>query len=108
MLAFFTKSSLMQFPVVSLTFFHLLKINSFGRAVLEGNSSKELSILMYLKVPSLILLFSCYTSLPGPKSVILVSTLMIIFSTASHLWQQPGLAFKFESDRHGTVDWGRK
>ena len=81
MLAFFTKSSLMQFPVGSLTFFHLLKINSFGRAVLEGNSSKELSILMYLKVPSLILLFSCYTGLPGPKSVILVSTLMIIFST---------------------------
>ena len=45
-------------------------------------------------------------------SVILLSMLMIIFSTlkcdhTSDLWQQLELASEFESDLGDTVDWGR-
>ena len=46
-------------------------------------------------------------------SVILLSMLMILFSTlkcdhTSDLWQQLEFASEFESDLGNTVDWGKK
>ena len=83
--------------------------------VLHGRSVQEYSVSAgVLKVPFLALHFSCYTLMMTflMISVLLLSMLMILFSTkcnqSSYFSQQLELTSELESDLQDTVSFGRK
>ena len=79
------------------------------------NFEKNIQLMLeFLKAPSLVLHFSCYTFMTflAMLSVIFLSMLMILLCSkcgqTSDLWQQLELPSVIESDLRDTVDWNKK
>ena len=111
------KLSFTEFQVRYFGLFLLFLIirDGFGR-VWMGSLHKNIQLIVdFLRAPFLVLRFSSHAWMTFLMMLfaVLLSMLMILLSTPKYdnvfdLWQQLGLAYKFESDLRDTMDRRRK
>ena len=108
MLVFFKNLSLREFQVRYLALFPLISVTDAFEWFWMGSLHKNIQLMLeFLKGPFLVLHFSYYTLMTFLMmlSVILLSMLMILFSTLSVIRQQLELASELEFDLSRCWGW---